>query len=312
MEFGVNRGQKAEVEIKLYNPDEQNSIVIYCNAANFTAGKEAGVPEINLDAPKEDISSWIKVPTGPITLEAKGRYTIPITVDVPESAAPGGHYGVVLFSNNPPDDKNSQGGTIAVTSAVGSLMLVRVDGAGAFEAGVIQNFKTSGNKSFYYSLPVGFITDLQNTGNIHLKPVGEIAVYNILNRFSAKLNFNTENGYVLPNTTRTYEKEVWQKAQLEQSASNGWDKFWQAYQNEKNNFAFGKYTARLNIQAGVEKSFSLSAATTFWVFPIHIIIVWLVIIIILVILIILLIKKYNRWIIKKAGKSGEGQVLKEK
>ncbi|RJO59460.1 hypothetical protein C4546_02075 [Candidatus Parcubacteria bacterium] len=303
MEFGVQPGQKAEVEIKLYNESKDKPEVIYINTANFTAGDEPGVPMIDLEAPKEDISTWIKYPSGPITLEPEGRYSVPITVEVPTTAYAGGHYGVVLFSNTPPEAKPENGGQIAITSNIGVLMLVRVDGPEAKESAIIKSFTAKSGKKVFNRLPVDFTTEFQNTGNIHLKPIGGITITNLFKKISATIEFNTEKGYTLPGVARVYDKEVWQKAQVAQSQGNFWNDFWTEYKNEKNNFAFGKYTAALEIKVGVQKPFNLSTTTQFWVLPYHLIIVWGLVIIILVIIIILLIQKYNRWIINKSKKT---------
>lgn len=299
-------GQKAEMVIKLYN-EEETDLALYTDSALFTSNNIDGLPVYDFNAPKEDISTWFEVEKGPITLKSKERISIPVAINTPANAGPGGHYAVLAFSKNAPKEDSNET-QIGITSQIGVLILARIEGE-IKESGQI--FSLASDAKQYLHLPVNFRTAFNNTGNVHLRPTGKIIIDNVFGKKAAEIDFNAGNSAVLPNSSRVYDS-VWQKVQLQQSASGAWGKFWQAYNNEKNNFAFGKYTARLNIQAGVEKSFNLSATTVFWVFPIHMIIVWLVVIIILVILLILLIKKYNRWIIKKAEKSDESQILKEK
>ena len=69
-----------------------------------------------------------------------------------------------------------------------------------------------------------------------------------------------------------------------------------------NNFAFGKYTAILSLEAGTKSSVTDTAEVGFWVLPWRVILVWGLGIVLGVFIIIWLFKRYNAWIIKKARK----------
>ena len=287
LEFGVQPGQQANLEVKLYNEDTTQSIVVTAETTTWSAGAKAGEPDFQDSATAVDIAKWITVASGPFTLEPQGRMNVPVSVNVPADATSGGHYGAILFTFKNP--KAQQDGQISITPKVATLFLVRVDGADVVESGTIQSFSTMDGKKTFQNLPVSFVTNIHNTGNIHLKP-----------KVVATIDFNTEKGATLPTTSRAYSNEVWQVGTVQPTAGNVWQQFWKSYKNEKNNFAIGKFTAKADLTAGTTKPFNLTASTTFWVIPWHILIVYGVIVVIAVILITLLIRKYNTWIRKRA------------
>ena len=294
VEMTLVPGQKAEMVIKLYN-EEETDLTLYTDSALFTSNNVDGLPVYDFNATKEDISTWFEVEKGPITLKPKERKSIPVTINTPTNAGPGGHYAVLAFSKNAPKD-NSGTTQIAVSSQIGVLILARIEGK-ITETGQISSFVSDAKK--YSHLPVNFRTIFNNTGNVHLRPAGKIIVNNTFGKKAAELNFNEANSAVLPTSSRTYDS-TWQKAQNVSENGNVWLKFWQAYKNEKNNFGLGKYTATLQIQAGTEKPFTTAASMTFWVLPWHLVLVWLIVIVVVVILLIILIKRYNHWVIRKA------------
>jgi hypothetical protein len=299
VEMTLVPGQKAEMVIKLYN-EEETDLTLYTDSALFTSNNVDGLPVYDFNASKEDISTWFEVEKGPITLKSKERKSIPVTINTPTNAGPGGHYAVLAFSKNPP--KSDSGTTqISIASQIGVLILARIEGE-IQEAGQISSF-ISDAKQYRY-LPVNFRTIFNNTGNVHLRPTGKIIINNTFGKKTAELNFNEANSAVLPDSSRTYDS-VWQKAQNVSENGNIWSKFWQAYKNEKNNFGLGKYTANLQIQAGTNKPFTTAASATFWVLPWHMLLVWLIVLVIVVILLIVLIKRYNRWVIRKAQERGK-------
>jgi len=134
-----------------------------------------------------------------------------------------------------------------------------------------------------------------------LKPTGEIVIENLFGKQTDAIEFNPGLGATLPNQIRKYTA-TWEKKPVIEKPGNFWSDFWQGYSNETDNFAFGRYTASLNILTGSGNSISKSANLNFWVFPWRIIVVWGLVVILGIILLIWALKKYNAWIIKKSSK----------
>lgn len=306
IEFTVQPGNQADFVVKLYNETEKKQ-ELFMNATTFTSGSESGIPVYNFDSPKEDIATWIKLDTAPIVLEPQGRQAVVVSVNVPDNAGPGGHYGIVSFSSVPPTTSAEGKPQVAIAQGIGTLLLVKVEGD-IQESATISSFSVT--KKLYTQLPIDFTAVYQNTGNIHLKPIGNITVTNIFKKQSTLLAFNKQKGATLPKSTRTYAT-TWQNTQNSDLYGNVWKKFWTAFHNERTNFALGKYTATLNVATGTstdELATSVpatgvknTASVSFWVLPWHIMLVYGLGGVIILLLLILAIVKYNAWIRRRAS-----------
>ncbi len=290
LEFEAPPGQTYETTVKLFNETDQ-TVVLYSEATNFGAAGETGRPSYRFDAEPEGLSSWITVEPGPYTLDPGARVTVPITIAPPADAEPGGHYAALFFSDQPKDAE--QGGAVAVGSKIGILLLARVPGD-VTEAGAIKEFYLEDKPTSVNRLPITFVTRYENTGNVHLRPTGMIEVQNMFGSSVASIDFNPSNGATLPNTIRKYDT-VWQKGTVDESGG-----FWTEFKNERNNFAIGRYTATVSLEAGVDTIISDSAAVTFWVVPWRVMIVWGIGVIIILFILWFLIKRYNKWVVAKA------------
>jgi hypothetical protein len=306
IEFTVQPGNQADFVVKLYNETDVKQ-ELFMNATTFTSGSESGVPVYNFESPKEDIATWIKLDSAPIVLEPQGRQAVVVSVNVPANADPGGHYGVVSFSSAPPTTSAEGKPQVAIAQGIGTLLLVRVEGD-IQEAATISSFSAA--KKIYTQLPVDFSAIYENTGNIHLKPIGNITITNLFKKQSALLAFNKQKGATLPKTTRTYTT-TWQNTQNSDLYGNVWKKFWTAFHNERTNFALGKYTATLNVATGTTTDeVTTSVPTTgvksttsafFWVLPWHVLLVYGLGVIVVLLILILVIVKYNAWIRRRAS-----------
>jgi len=294
LEIGLKPGQAYNTVIKLFN-ETSDTVELYTEARSFTAKGETGQPYFDFEAEPIGLGEWIDVEEGPIVIESGKRYEVPLTINPPVDADPGGHYASLFFSSAPPEE-----GMVRIASKIGTLILARVDGE-VSERGVIAEFDTKDSQKMFDRLPIQFFARFQNTGNVHLKPTGEIVITSMFGKESATLEFNASKGATLPDTIRKYEA-IWEKGSVIEKPGNFWSDFWQGYGNERNNFAFGKYTAQLNIVAGSAETVKQSSTVSFWMIPWRILSVWAVVAALVIILVIVLIKKYNAWIIKKAQK----------
>ena len=90
------------------------------------------------------------------SLESNGSIVIPVKINVPIDAQPGGFYTSVLVSNAPSVDSGAQSseveGTTKIVSRVGTLFFVRVNGV-AKESGALDDLKviypTKDNPNLY-------------------------------------------------------------------------------------------------------------------------------------------------------------------
>jgi hypothetical protein len=292
-ELTVDPGNIFRESIRIFNETDKE-VTLYTSTSDFTARKDKeGMPEFL--APGEtqgDLADWIQIEKGPIVILPFEERRIHFLVDVPASADPGGHYSAIFFNTSPPSTE-SEASTIGIGGKLGSLLLVRVSGD-IIEQGRLEEFKLRDNKKIYQRLPIDFVVGFENSGNVHLKPQGKISIKNILGKISGEVEINKvkvgSSGNVLPQTTRHFDG-FWIKSPIEKEPEN----FLESLKAEKDNFAIGRYSADLTLDYGTEGK-KARASIVFWVFP------WRIMLIagLALVLLLLAIKKYNKWIIRKA------------
>jgi hypothetical protein len=278
LEIDIEPGGTYSDYIKFENLDLFESLTLYPKVLAFKARGQEGGQEFIEDSEETEtysLSQWINISTDEITIEALERVVLPFTISVPEDAEPGGRYGAILLSNQPTLD-TELANSVALGAQSGTIILARIEGD-LYESAKINLFKT-GQESYNYP-PVDFEIVVENTGNVHIKPVGKIEIKNIFGSVVDEVKVNDMSGNVLPDSTR---------------------KFIPSWQRDK--FTLGKYTANLMLEYGEESSQYLTDSIMFWVLPIKEIAIVGIVLLLVIILLIVIIKSYNRMIVKKAMK----------
>jgi hypothetical protein len=159
-----------------------------------------------------------------------------------------------------------------VGSQVATLFFVRVAGPVTEEA-IIRDFYSA--SAFSGSADQTFILSVDNTGNVHIQPQGEIVIKNMWGKIRGKIEINKESnfGNVLPNSSRRFEFK--------------WD-------GEENLFDIGRYTAEVAVVYGEEAKQSLFRRTHFWIIPWKPVSTILGSFILLILLIVWAIRRYIR------------------
>ena len=287
-------GETVKSKILLEN-EHMGAKTFYSSFESFEATGETGVPTF---VPAEQgLATWIE--TAPqITLEPGEQKEVPLTIKIPEDADPGGHFAVIFLGTSSPESK--EGGAVSVASKVGILVLLKVTGE-IEEGGGVLEFGAEDKQKFFNSLPVNFMFRFQNSGSDRVKPAGEITIKNIFGKTLVVLPANETEGNVLPQSIRKFkvewnpnETEIINKTETTEKKS-----FLEELKNEKENFAFGKYTAELDLEYGEEKA---QASFSFFVIPWRILTLALLILIVVILIVIKGVKKYNQRMIAKAVK----------
>jgi hypothetical protein len=285
IDLQVDPGQVIETEIRLRNVTEE-ALVARAQYNDFVAGdNEDGNPRFLLDdSPTGEqspysIKDWLNtIPE--IKLDAGEQKTVKVTINVPEDAAPGGHFGVIRFTGAPPEVDES---AVTLSASVGTLVLLTVAGDIQEQAGIAEIYTSQNNKKriLYEYGPISITTRVENTGNVHVQPQGTLVVRDMFGRVVESFTFNETKGNILPESVRKFENRY----------------------NKK--LLFGKYTVQADVVYGKDKTI-VSASSTFWVIPYKLVIIGLVVIALL----ILAIKKYNRYIVNRAQKGREDEQAK--
>jgi hypothetical protein len=278
----VSPGQTISSSIKIINTSDDEVLmeaVVYDFKPSGEEGRQTFIsPESEDPYIDHSLSIWISINTEPFTIGPKSTKEVNFSIEVPESAEPGGHYAAIFFG--PPSSEGIEGetetalhgGKVSVRGEIGTLLLIRVGGE-VKELASIKEFTSV--KKLWEKTPVTLITRFYNLGNVHLKPEGFVDIYGFGGKKIDTLNVNKEKGNVLPISVRKFET------------------------NWENKAAFGKYTAKLSLVYG-EKNKVVTAETIFWVIPWKKILFGIIGLIVLIVILIWGIKRYNRWIIRKA------------
>jgi len=267
-------GEIKKVNISLRDISN-NPLVVTGEVNDFGANGEDGVPKLMIDqteASPYSIKTWVD-PLSQLTLQPREVKSFPVTVRVPKNAAPGGYYGVIRFSANPP---GVQGTGVSLSASLGALIFIRVNGD-AKESMSFSEFYTiasDGTKtSLFEGQPVTFAARIKNDGNVHEQPVGRIEVKDVFGNTITNLNMNLDRRNVLPGTIRKFESPM--------------DKT-----NIGDRFLFGYYTAKITMTYGTNNQ-TVDSTLSFCVIPWRLILTVIGIIVALVIITRVVIKRYT-------------------
>lgn len=278
----ANPGQTITTQIFLRDISS-GDLIVTGQTNDFVASGEDGTPKVILNDDSNNpysLKSWV-VPPASLNLVPHEIKTMNITVNVPANASPGGHYGVIRFTATPPSLKDTG---VSLSASLGSLVLLTVNGNIRHDL-VLKDFSVSHGGTtgtLFESGPVSFTERLQNTGNVHEQPSGEISVTNMFNKPVGSVGINHPPKNILPSSTRKFEQAL-------DSSVIG---------NKK---LFGRYKASLKITYDKK---TLTATKTFWVIPYRLIIILALLLVAAFFALRALLKRYNRRVIEKAQAGG--------
>jgi hypothetical protein len=243
---------------------------------DFAAADESGSPKIVLDGQlptTASVKTWVNMDAG-FTLQPRQTKTITASILVPADAEPGGHYGILRFSGVASTMEDSG---VSLSTSAGVLVLIRVAGDITEKASLTSFYSAQNDKQswFFENGPIDFVTRIQNEGNVHVKPAGNIEVRDVFNNLVSMVPVNEEKSNILPNSIRKFSGQFGQ------------------------NWLFGHYTASLALGYGTTGQ-AITATTSFWVIPYKLILVGLFALATIIFVLVRLIKVYNGYIIKKA------------
>jgi hypothetical protein len=244
--------------VKLYN-ETANNIFLTADVEQFTTGDQAGTPIFLPEENKEDFLSWFSLAETELLLLPGQVAVIPFEVVIPQNAVPGGYYAAIFWRDVPAQGAGQP--EVAVTTRVGTLVLLKVNGA-VVESGEVLSFDTTVDQDVFFGLPVGFQVRFANTGNVHIQPQATVTLTNF---FGQKHSLALTDGKqsVLPQTTRQFEV-FWGS-----SSGNSVREYWNSVVNEFKNFSIGPYKAELTLSYGLGNQEEVRQELSFWVMPLR-------------------------------------------
>lgn len=279
---GADPGQVLRQDITLTNISnaEQTYYLISRDISGVTDSNTPIFADPGAEITGFELSSWLEYRTEPITLAPGASEMITITVNVPQDATPGSHFGGVFISVEPPKLREVGAG---IGYEVGVIVSIRISGD-AIESARIREF--SSDRLIYGSPIVNFVTRVENPGNVLIRPVGPLEINNMFGRRVGVLTVNDSLGGVFPGATRAFNSK------------------W-----EGEGLGFGRYQAIVGLLYGSPGSqTTVSATVSFWVLPLKVILPVLGIISLVILVTYLGIKLYVRRALDELATSGGRRV----
>lgn len=253
--FTAQPGEVIQKTIKITN-DSSEPQTISTNISDFIVQDDEGTP-IKVTAPASGrylASPWVTIAGDNITLAPQETIALPILIEVPKNALPGGHYAGIFFSPATVGKPDSTGASIR--PEVGSLLAITIPGDINYDAQII-SFTTT--QPIFEFGPVDFTAIIQNQSDTHIAVAPSLMIRDMFGRELSAQSLTATN--IFPFTSRTFETT--------------WDQVW----------GFGRYSAEL--QAPYGESHVASRMLYFWIIPYRLIAAVLVVLLVLIAIIIL-------------------------
>jgi len=235
VDLQADPGEIIHQPIKIVN-ESNETVSVIVKKTDFIVSGPDGIPEFVTEAVsgRWSLSNWITLSDTKFTLAPKKSFTVDAYIQVPENALPGGHYASVYFQPTTFTTKNMTMSEIA--TKLGSLINLRVSGP-TVEKAFLKRFWAP---KFSEYGPVKIITEIENQGDYHIKPIGYIQITDIIGRLRSTLVLKNRN--IFPLASRIYENEF------------------------PGQWHFGRYKAQLTVGYG-ETGQALSGVIYFWIIP---------------------------------------------
>lgn len=253
----------------------------------------AAVPEegTEQDAP---YLKWITFENESVTARPREWVDIPFEIEVPEEAAYGYYYAISLVPENL-TNQQIEGAQTNLQGQITAFVLMNVEREGAISQLNLLSFNPI--QTIFEYQPVKIETRVENVGNIHIRPKGNIFIRRPgTSTDLAILEINETNGNVLPDTRRIFES-FWDDGFAVRDPKTGeiklnWEKL--------TKFRLGQYEARLAlVYFDGSKDVLIEDTKTFWIIPYTAIAVIIISIIVIILTIRWIIKSYVRKQLKK-------------
>lgn len=224
----------------------------FLDLLGFQPTDETGTPSfLPRETQSDGLVSWIDFSFSEIAVPAQSKIEVPFQVVIPDDVSSGGYYAAISVSTAPTDIVETNGAIVEAKTAI--LVLLTVEGE-TVERLELLDFYVLENGG---SVPLGsYQFRVQNQGNVHLIPRGELRVSNLFGRTIASQDANSAEGRVLPSSTRLFTE----------SFGEEWDMTWlQAAGYQLRYLMFGPLKAELTLSYGTDEI--LSAQTSLWLIP---------------------------------------------
>lgn len=240
-EITVNPGEELLINVRYYNRNDYPVSGIIKVADFIIEGKEENIKimeDVFQVSSKYSSSTWFSLPFNNPTIAVEDKITIPIKINVPSDASPGGHYVSIYFEPVVKDfnSGNENKTVMTISSRIVALVYLKVAGQ-ISEKASLSNFSCA---DFLEHGPITVETGVLNSGDYHIRPNGVITLSNIFGGFVDQKIIKEKN--IFPGTIGSYKYDLGKR------------------------WMIGRYKLNLAISYG-EKGQALHRIVYVWIFP---------------------------------------------
>lgn len=245
IEEGADPGEVLNKSISVTNLSDTEQ-TYYLFKKDIVTVLDGGTPvyaEPGIEKTGYELTEWLALGEEVVTLSPGQEKKISLVISVPDSATPGSHFGGVFVSIQPPRLREVGA---SVGYEVANIVSIRISGD-VTESALIRSFRT--DNLIYGKTDVTFLAEVENKGNVLIRPYGPIEVYNMFGKKVTDMTMNDSQGGIFPFTRRDFQMN-WKDEGL----------------------GFGRYQAILSMVYGeTGRQATISSTVTFWILPMNII-----------------------------------------
>jgi len=175
---------------------------VHARSTAITSADDSGSIKAVPESKVGEVQDWLTFDND-LILDPKKARQIPVRINIPKNATPGGHYAAIFFCPFQPGSNQAAG--VSIQSQVGVLFFLTVKG----------DITRSGHLDQVQAPPVALKSTLPvsvkftNTGTVHLEPVTTLTVRNFFGQEIDGINGNDQGSLTtLPKSTRIQHYEV--------------------------------------------------------------------------------------------------------
>lgn len=266
-------GTEVSAQIRIKN-DGLTKERLAISLMKFAAFGENGAPRILDPEPGDEFISWASFAEPEFDIEPGEWKTVPMNIALPQSASFGYYYAVVFSRAGAIPEPEA--GQTAIAGGTAVLVLLEADVPGAKREVRTASFST--DRTVYEFLPTTFTVRVENTGNVHLSPRGNVFVGRAGSQDSDILEINPEKGNILPGSFREFSADwsdgfpayepVIEDGKVVRDADGAIRKRLSWSGGDISRFRIGKYQAKLlMIYDDGQRDVPLEGVVEFWVIP---------------------------------------------
>lgn len=173
--FEMHRGESRDYTIVFRNDfDSAQYQVKVVDFVYNESGVRNFVEKAELADPSQSLTTWVQLGKEQFEADKGVDNKIPVRISIPDDAAFGDHFGVVLIEKYTPNAEDG-GGPVTVGGSIASVLAIKVLGGKSIKAGGLVDYQVTSQERARNT--VNFDVKFNNTGNEFFSVLAEIEVF---------------------------------------------------------------------------------------------------------------------------------------